>query len=150
MNRCRSCRSWVMPETATCPVCGNDPDAAGKELSSTERRVRRAARGIRITAMFHLTGAGLGYAMLPKIAHPYATLVISTISLILAVGLIRFDYRAYKLAVVCYFAYGMVNVISIQYGAVHLAGIALALITIYLVGNKNAKAIFERRLPEDE
>jgi len=63
----------------------------------------------------------------------------------LAIGLIRYDYRAYKVAVVIYFALGIVNTIT-----VNLLAIPVALLLLYVVGNRNAKAIFERRLPESD
>jgi hypothetical protein len=60
----------------------------------------------------------------------------------------RFGFGAYKAATIYYFFIGMVNVISIQQGIENLAGILLALIGLYLVGNKTSKAIFDRRANE--
>ena len=46
---------------------------------------------------------------------------------------------------VVYFALGIVNTIT-----VNLLAIPVALLLLYVVGNSNAKAIFERRLPESD
>jgi len=94
--------------------------------------------------MLHLLLAGILIMAMPELEKRGAVAVIAIINLILAIGLIRFDYRAYKLAAVCYFGYGMVNVITVQ-----LMQIPLVLLLLYVIGNKTAKAIFERRLPED-
>jgi hypothetical protein len=86
--------------------------------------------------------------MMPFFPAPYALAVLAAINLFIAFGLARFSLITYKVATAYYFLVGMVNIISIQHGIEHLGGIALALISLYIVGNKNAKAVFERRLPE--
>ncbi|MBT8041772.1 MAG: hypothetical protein KJN98_01235 [Pontiella sp.] len=113
-----------------------------------EKKVRRHARGIRFVAGFHLVIAALTILMLPEFPAPAALVILAALNLFLAYGLIRYSLLAYKAATVYYFLIGMVNVISIQHGVVHLGGIALVLIALYLVGNGTSKAIFERRLPE--
>ena len=60
--------------------------------------------------------------------------------LVLAFGLSRYAFWAYRVATVYYFLLGIVNVVSVQ-----LPGILLVLILLYCVGNGTAKAIFERR-----
>ena len=65
---------------------------------------------------------------------------LAAINLILAFGLSRYAFWAYRLATVYYFLIGIVNIISVQ-----LPGILLLLTLLYLVGNGTAKAIFERR-----
>lgn len=137
-------------DSGLCPVCGIDQEKGYRDLTQNEKRTRRAARHIRLLAMLHLVFAGILFMRMGETEHRLAMAVIAIINLVLAVGLIRYDFRAYRIAVVCYFGFGIVNVISIQHGSVHLGGIALALIVIYIVGNRMAKAIFERRLPEEE
>jgi hypothetical protein len=130
-------------DTGLCPVCGIDQDKARHDLSQTERRVRRAARSIRFAAMLHLILTGVLILQLPEAEQRFGLGVVAVINLILAIGLIHYDYRAYRFAVVCYFGFGIVQTI-----AVNLIGIPLALVLIYVVGNRTAKAIFERRASE--
>jgi hypothetical protein len=80
---------------------------------------------------------------LAEIRKPVVATVLLVVNLILAVGLVRYDFRAYRLAVVCYFGIGMVNVIS-----VNLPAIPLILLLLYVIGNRTAKAVFERQLSE--
>jgi hypothetical protein len=141
MKRCKSCLTNTGPETGACPVCGIDPDKPRKDLTATERHVRRSVRNIRLVAMLHLIAAGIGIMALPEIQKPVVVALLSVLNVILAAGLIRYDFRAYRLAVVCYFGLGMVNVIS-----VNLPAIPLILLLLYVIGNKTAKAAFERRL----
>lgn len=143
MKRCNSCRTKAEAEADICPVCGIDQTRQRKDLTDEEKRIRRAARNIRFVAMLHLILAGILIMAMPELENRGAIAAIAMINLILAIGLIRFDYRAYKLAAVCYFGYGMVNVITVQ-----LMQIPLVLLLLYVIGNKTAKAIFERRLPE--
>lgn len=143
MKRCKSCRTRAEAVADICPVCGIDQDKARKELTEEEKRIRRAALNIRFVAMLHLIGAGICIMVLPEVEHRFALGTVAVINFIIAIGLIRYDYRAYKLAVVCYFAIGMVNVIS-----VNLMALPVILLLLYVVGNKTAKAIFERRYPE--
>lgn len=98
--------------------------------------------------MCHLIGAAAGLIMMLCFPAPIAMAILVTVNILLAFGLARYSLLAYKAATVYYFLIGMVNVISIQHGVVHLGGIALVLIALYLVGNGTSKAIFERRLPE--
>ncbi|VGO22355.1 hypothetical protein [Pontiella sulfatireligans] len=146
--RCKHCLMKAEPRNGNCPACGIVPNKPKGDLSPGERRVRLHARGIRLMAMFHLVGAGAGLIMIPFFPAPLAMAVLAVVNLLLAFGLARYALPAYKAATVYYFLIGMVNVISIQHGAIHLGGIAMALLGLYLVGNSTAKAVFERRLPE--
>ena len=110
--------------------------------------MRFHAHGIRGVALCHLIVAAMAIMMLPELPAPAAIAALAVINLFLAYGLARYSLVAYKAATVYYFLMGMVNVISIQRGAIHLGGIAMALAALYFVGNGTAKAIFERRLPE--
>lgn len=148
MKRCRHCLTKEVAENGRCPVCGINPEARREDLSDKEKKVRRHARGIRAVAVFHLIAAGMGMILMYCFPAPAPMAIIAMINVFLAFGLARYSLLAYKAATVYYFLIGMVNVISIQRGAVHLGGIALALIGLYLVGNGTAKAIFERHLPE--
>ncbi|MBN2163543.1 MAG: hypothetical protein JXR25_11575 [Pontiellaceae bacterium] len=143
MVRCRHCLNRMDSDTIQCPVCGIDKTTPKKDLSTEEKRVRRAARGIRISAMLHLVIAALTLIALPyALSHRTALIILAVINLALAAGLIRFSLSAYRLAVTCYFGIGMVNIIT-----VNLPGLPLILVLLYLVGNRYAKALFERRLP---
>lgn len=148
MKRCRQCLTKEQAENGRCPVCGIDPEANFAALSLKEKKVRRHARSIRAVAVFHLIAAGMGIILMYCFPAPVPMAIVVLINALLAFGLARYSLFAYKAATVYYFLIGMVNVISIQRGAVHLGGIALALLGLYLVGNGTAKAIFERRLPE--
>ena len=143
MNRCKSCRTKADAEADICPVCGIDQHKDRKDLTVKEKRIRRAARNIRFVAMLHLILAGILIMRLPEEQQRVGIGVIALINAILAIGLIRFDLRAYKFAAVCYFGYGMVSVISVQ-----LLHLPLILLLLFVVGNRTAKALFERRLPE--
>ena len=101
-----------------------------------------------MVAIFHLIVAAMAILIMPELPYPAGIAVLAVVNCFLAYGLVRYSLLAYKAATVYYFLIGMVNVISIQHGAVHLAGIALVLIALYLIGNGISKAIFERRLPE--
>ncbi len=93
--------------------------------------------------MVHLALGGLGILMLPELPKPAVVVLLALLNLLLAVGLIRYAFWSYRLAVACYFLLGIVNTIS-----VNLPGILAALALLYLVGNGTAKAIFERRAAE--
>ena len=148
MTRCKHCLSKAEPRNGLCPVCGIDPGKIAADLSPVEKKVRFHARAILVLAIFHLFIAVMVLVMIPFFPAPGALVVLSIISIALALGLTRYSLWAYKGATIYYFLIGMVNVISIQHGSIHLGGILLALIALYLVGNGTAKAIFERRLPD--
>ena len=141
-TRCNHCRNRAETTEGPCPVCGLDPRSHLRDLGPAQRRVRRKARHIRLVAMVHLTLAGLGILMLPELPKPGAIVAISTVNLVLAIGLIRYALWGYKAAVVAYFLFGMASVVNIN-----PVGMATTLLLLYLVGNGTAKAIFERRLP---
>ncbi len=145
MNRCKSCRTRAEAVADICPVCGIDQDKDRKELTPREKQVRRAALNIHFAAMLHLIGAGIFTMALPDFEHRFALALIVIINFIIGIGLLRYDYRAYKIAVIFYFGIGMVNII-----AVNLLALPLVLLLLYVVGNKTAKAIFERRFPDNE
>jgi hypothetical protein len=148
MNRCRHCLSKAELRNELCSVCGIDPLKKSDELSTEEKKVRLHARGILLVAVCHFIGAGCGLILVSQFPSPAPMLILAGINLALGLGLARYSLLAYKGATVYYFLIGIVNVISIQAGLIHLAGIALALIGLYLIGNGTSKAIFERRLPE--
>ena len=147
MTRCRSCQAKAEPRNGLCPVCGIEPDKRTGELSPVEKKVRFRAHSIWVVAIFHLIGGTWAILMMPGFPAPAPIAVLAIINLALAYGLVRYSLIAYRAATVYYFLIGMVNVISIQQGIENLAGIALALTALYLVGNGTAKALFERRLP---
>ncbi|MDF7806509.1 hypothetical protein P4E94_03600 [Pontiellaceae bacterium B12219] len=148
MNRCRHCLGKAELRNGHCSVCGIDPEKTPSELSGEEKKARFHARGILLVAAGHFIGTVCGLILAFQFPSPAPMLLLAGINLALGLGLARYSLWAYKGATVYYFLIGMVNVISIQQGPVHLAGIALALIALYLVGNGTSKAIFERRLPE--
>ena len=148
MTRCRHCLSKAEKRNGLCFVCGIDPEKKKAELSPDEKKVRFHARGILLVAFCHLIGAVCGLILASQFPSPAPMILLALVNITLAVGLSRYSLLAYKGATIYYFLIGMVNVISIQAGAIHLAGIALALLGLYLVGNGTSKAIFERRLPE--
>ena len=145
MIRCRHCLAKAEPRNGRCSLCGILHEQKGRTLSPDEKKVRFHARCIRVVAMFHLLAAALSLLLMPDFPSPTAFAVLIAVNLFLAFGLARYSLIAYKAATSYYFLIGMVNVISIQQGIEHLAGIALVLIALYLVGNSTAKAIFERR-----
>lgn len=147
MTRCKSCLSKAEPRNGLCTVCGIAQDKKRAELSAAEKKIRFHARGIRLVAILHLIGAAMGIMMMPEFPAPGAMAVLAAINAALAYGLSRYSFVAYKGATVYYFLIGMVNIITIQQGPVHLVGIALALIALYLIGNGTSKSIFERMLP---
>ena len=143
MKYCRHCLANEVPIDGLCPVCGIRQDKTKGGLTPEEKKIRRHARAIRIVAMLHLIGAGLGILIPFYYPVPIAAVtVLVLISLVLAAGLSRYALWAYKMATVYYFLIGMVNVISVD-----IPGVLMILILLYAVGNGTAKAIFERRLP---
>lgn len=144
MKQCKNCRIRAESENGICPVCGIDQE--GKELSRRAKKVRFHARAIRTLAVLHLIIGVMSIMMMSEFSKPFAIAILAAINIVLAYGLVRFSRIAYKAAVGVYFFFGMVNVISIQHGVVHLGGIAFALIALYIVGNATSKAIFDRQL----
>ena len=143
MKRCRHCQTSEAPIDGLCPVCGIRQDKTKGDLSPDEKKVRHHARVIRIVAILHLIGVGLGVLIPFYYPVPIAAVtVLVVINLIMAVGLSRYAYWAYKMATVYYFLIGMVSVISVD-----IPGVLMILILLYAIGNGTAKAIFERRLP---
>jgi hypothetical protein len=98
--------------------------------------------------MFHLFGSVSGIILVTTGKAPPMLLLLAFINFLLALGLARYGFGAYKAATIYYFFLGMVHVISIQHGVENLAGIALSLLGLYLVGNKTSKAIFDRNTAE--
>ncbi|MCF7817409.1 MAG: hypothetical protein K9M54_05960 [Kiritimatiellales bacterium] len=151
MKRCKSCLTKAESETGQCPVCGIRQDKKRNELSPAEKRVRYFARCILGVAAIHVVGLVLClYVLLvlnPQAAAKgefvFAPAILATLAitnLILAIGLARYAFWAYKVATAYYFLLGIVNIVSVQ-----IAGILLMLILLYFIGNGTAKAIFERR-----
>jgi hypothetical protein len=142
MNRCRHCRIKLDPPCDPCSVCGLSREKRRRDLSPAEREIRMRARVIRGIAMLHLAGGSLALLLIPCLpVHPAAGLILAAINLFLAFGLSRYAFRAHQAATVYYFLVGMVNIIS-----VNLPGILLILILLYGIGNRRAKALFERSL----
>jgi hypothetical protein len=148
MTCCKHCRAIAPLRKDRCSVCGVLADTKPGDLSPDEKRVRFHARAIRLVAMVHLIGAGAALLLMSCFPAKLPLLILALINASIAVGLSRYSLWAYKGATVYYFLIGMVNVISIQHGGIHVFGILVALIALYLIGNGTAKAIFERRLPD--
>ncbi len=156
MTRCNSCFTKTSAKHSYCPVCGIVPNKKKADLSPAEKKVRYAARCILGVSVLHLIGLVLCFYIL-FVVNPAARAggklvfsppIISTLAafnLILAIGLSRYAFWAYKMATAYYFLLGIVNVISVQ-----IPGILLVLILLYFVGNRTAKAIFERQGPQLE
>jgi hypothetical protein len=153
MTRCNSCLTKAAAENGTCPVCGIGQAKKKSELSADETKVRHFARCILGVAVLHGVGLVLCLYILflynPKAAveggfvfPPAILAMLAILNLILAIGLGRYAFWAYKVATVYYFLLGIANVASVQ-----IPGILLTLMLLYFVGNGTAKAIFERRLP---
>ena len=143
MIRCRHCLANEAPIDGLCPVCGIRRDKTKGDLSPDEKKTRYHARAIRIVAMLHLIGVGLGILIPFYYPVPNAAVaILIAINLIMSAGLSRYAYWAYKMATVYYFLIGMVSVISVD-----IPGVLIILLLLYAVGNGTAKAIFERRLP---
>lgn len=149
--RCNSCLAKAGTKNRVCSVCGIAPDKKGRDLSPREKRVRRFARAILGVAALHLVGFGLFLHVLlvlnPRAAHddgfvfsPAIVGALAAINLVLAFGLARYAFWAYRLATAYYFLIGIVNIVSVQ-----VVGILWMLILLYLIGNGTAKALFERR-----
>lgn len=154
MKRCKSCLTKAESGNGPCSVCGIGQGKSRAELSPGEKRVRHCARGILGVAVLHMAGTLLClYVLLIHnpaaaakgefVVSPALLATLSFINLILAFGLSRYAFWAYKLATAYYFLLGIVNIVSVQ-----IPGILLMLILLYCIGNGTAKAIFERRLPE--
>ncbi|MEI6891008.1 MAG: hypothetical protein V5783_02450 [Pontiella sp.] len=148
MTRCKHCLSKAEMRNGGCSICGIDPDKITAELSAEEKKVQFHARGILLVALFHFIGTVCGLILASQFPTPFPMILLALINLLLGLGLAHYSLAAYKGATVYYFLIGMVNVISIQAGPIHLAGIALALLGLYLVGNSTSKSIFDRSLPE--
>lgn len=151
MNRCRSCLTKAAPENGTCPICGIQQDKKKSALSPDEKNVRHFARCILGVSVLHLAGLVLClYVLLvynPEAAatggftfSPAIVMGLSILNLILAYGLSRYAYWAYRVAVAYYFLLGIVNIVSVQ-----LLGVLIVLILLYFIGNSTARSIFERR-----
>lgn len=141
MDQCKSCLTQAESENSICPVCGIVQSKPKQELSPDEKKVRFHARAIRIVAMLHLIGAATValvyfYALIPLTA----TIALVSINFILAIGLSRFSFWAYRGATIYYFLLGIVNLVSVQ-----LPALLIVLILLYCIGNGTAKSIFERR-----
>ena len=143
MKQCKSCLTKAKSTDGLCPICGIEQEKVLAELSPPQKCIRRAARHIRLVAILHVLGGIIGIMMLPEFAEWWLITALIAISSILAVGLIRFSFWAYRGAIVIYFVLGMVNIVT-----VNVVGIAVMLLLLYLVGNGAAKAVFERRARE--
>jgi hypothetical protein len=140
-KRCRHCLAAEEPGAAGCPVCGIDRTLRKRDLSPQERKARVHARILRIIAMLHLAAAGT-LLIIPRCypVPPAAAILLGGINLVIAFGLSRYAFWAYRAAVIFYFLIGMVNIIS-----VNIPATLLILVLLYAVGNGTARAIFERR-----
>lgn len=153
MKRCKSCLHKAEPENGICPVCGIGQDKKRGELSPDEKKVRHFARCILGVAAVHVLGFALCLYVLfvynPNadaeggfVFSPAILSALTFLNLILAYGLSRFAFWAYKVATAYYFLIGIVNIVSVQ-----IIGILIMLTLLYFIGNSTAKAIFERRFP---
>lgn len=151
MNRCNHCLTKAEPEDGACSICEIGPNKKKKDLSQKEKKVRKAARGIRGVVLFHLALFVTGVTALltakaggetPEHFAVQMTILLSsyTILLITAFGLARYAYWAYKVTTTFYFLIGIMFTISVQ-----IPGVLIILLLLYLIGNGTAKAIFERR-----
>ena len=153
MTRCKSCLIKAEPRNECCPVCGIGQNRKRAELSPGEKKVRFHARCILGVAGFHLAGIALCLYILlilnPAAAKtggfvfaPALLASLAILNLILAYGLSRYAFWAYRVAVALYFLLGIAQVVSVQ-----IPGILLVLTLLYFIGNATAKSLFERRGP---
>lgn len=149
MTRCKHCKTKVELINNRCPYCGIEEGKKSADLTKAEKKMRLHAHGIRIVALAHFFAAGIILFQMPELPSPAIVAVLVLVNCALAYGLLRFSLAAYRAAVVYYFMFGMVNVVSIQRGPEHLGGLLLCLLALYLIGNGTSKAIFERRPPEE-
>jgi hypothetical protein len=154
MKRCQTCSARTEAGNGACPVCGNPPDRKAADLTPREKRVRRSVRGILGVAALHLGGFVICLYILlvfnPQAAAdgrfvfpPAMLAALAIVNLILAYGLSRCAFWAYRVATAYYFLIGIANIVSVQ-----IPGILLVLALLYLIGNATAKAVFERRAVE--
>jgi hypothetical protein len=152
MHRCKSCLTKAKSENGLCPVCGIGQDKKRGALSPDEKKVRHFARCILGVSVIHVIGLVLClYVLLihnPAAAGkgdfvfaPAILVMLAVLNLVLAYGLGRYAFWAYKVATVYYFLLGMANLVSVQ-----IPGVLIVLGLLYFVGNATAKAIFERRV----
>jgi len=149
MTRCKHCKAKTELIHNRCPYCGIEDGKPSKDLTPDEKKTRFYAHGIRIVAMAHIFAAAIVLFQMPEFSSRAVVALLVIVNFVLAYGLMRFSFIAYRAAVVYYFMFGMVNVVSIQRGPQHLAGLLICLLGLYLIGNRNSKAIFERRPVEE-
>jgi hypothetical protein len=166
MARCRSC--WYTTDTpdGICPVCGIALDKTKKSLTREERRVRSVARRIRGVAGLHglcgilvliafvLTLVIFGPVLAKShVLYPLAVLVTvaSLLNCVLAVGLWRYRFWAYRLALALYALALIAGLIRAGVGAdaesrwVGLISALFCSLCGYCVANTRARAIFTRQ-----
>lgn len=148
MTRCKHCKAKAQLIHNRCPYCGIEDGKQSRDLTKEEKKARFYAHGIRIVALVHIFAAAIILFQMPEFPSPAVVAVLVIVNFALAYGLMRFSFIAYRAAVVYYFMFGMVNVVSIQRGPQHLAGLMICLLALYLIGNGTSKAIFERRPPD--
>jgi hypothetical protein len=149
MKRCKHCKAKAEFVNNRCPCCGIEEGKNATDLTKAEKKSRFHAHGIRLVALTHIFAAAIILFQMPEFPNPAVIAVLVVVNFVLAYGLMRYSFVAYKAAVVYYFVIGMVNTVSIQRGPEHLGGLLLCLLALYLVGNRNSKAIFERRPIEE-
>ncbi len=149
MTRCKHCKAKVELINNHCPYCGIEDGKTSANLTKVEKKTRFHAHGIRMVALAHIFTAAIILFQMPEFPNPAVIAVLVVINFALAYGLMKFSFIAYRAAVVYYFMIGMVHVVSIQRGPEHLGGLLLCLLGLYLIGNRNSKAIFERRPVEE-
>ncbi|MDZ8118027.1 hypothetical protein [Pontiella agarivorans] len=148
MTHCKHCKAKTEFIDNRCPYCGIEANKSRSNLTQDEKKARLHAHSIRLVAFAHFFAAGIILLQMSELPSPAVVAVLVIVNCALGYGLLRFSLMAYRAAVVYYFMFGMVNVVSIQRGPEHLSGLLICLFALYLVGNRNAKAIFERRPPE--
>ncbi len=159
MKRCKSCLFYADVADMICPVCGIHQDKPKKELTNAEKRIRYAARGIRSASLLHIIGGVVLLCMLPMWLSPvlkhgltnemhpllFTGIIVYTFAmavalLVLAVGLRKYAKWAYYMAAV---TYGIIFVMNLLNPNI---GLLIVVLCAYYIGNKNARAIFNRAM----
>ena len=154
MIRCPHCYQKVELLDGFCPVCTLHPNKTYRIMNKKERNIRSKIVGIYLTALTHLCIAiALPYLLLRESDWTTGAITgFGALHFLIFLLLSKFSLLGYRLAVVYYFAYGMVCVVTIQRSNFGEQGIGLILcfIALYLIGNQTAKSLFEKSLPRPQ
>jgi len=155
MKRCKSCLFKADVDDGICPVCGIDQAKSKKDLSKEQKRIRYAAIGIRSVAVLHLLGGVILLVILPSLLLRYASqgtysaslilavvysFIVGIVFLVLAFGLWKYAKWGYYAAAATYGIILFMNLISPN------IGLLVVILSAYCIGNRNARAIFNRSL----